>query len=214
MALLEDDAVGGFQGGALTDDDSIVFQQRHAHAWVEWWKDGVGWIVDDATPAATSARGRLTGLDRLIERLRVLWDDRVIDYAFEDQQVAVNSVARALRGKGLGTAFKLGAGTVVIAVAVALILARLRRRRRAGVAGDLLAREILAAAERWSGEPARPSATVREVVEGAPHPLLRAAVEAYERTRFGGPPVERERLEALRRDLRGLQRRASPPDGR
>lgn len=202
--------VGGFQGGALTDDDSVVFQQRHAHAWVEWWQEDVGWIVDDATPTATMPRERLSGLDGLLERLSAFWGDSVVDYALEDQQVAVSAVARALRGLHLGSLVKGGLVAVVVIGPVVMLLLRLRQRRRLGIAGDVLAREILEAAERWSGVRATPSATIREVVEASPHPLLRAAVDIYERARFGGPPVERTRVDTLRRELRALRRAAGP----
>jgi len=203
--------VGGYQGGALTDDGSVVFQQRHAHAWVEWWQDGAGWVVDDATPAATATRERLGPFDGAIERLRAFWDDRVVDYALEDQQTAVSGIARALRGKNLGKAFRAGVVLVVVGAVFGWIAQRLRRRRRASLAGDALAREIVAAVERLTGGRVAATATVREIVglagsDDASRRVLDDALDVYERMRFGGEAVAAPRLTALRQALRGLRR--------
>lgn len=201
--------VGGFQGGALTDDGNVVFQQRHAHAWVEWWHDGAGWIVDDATPAATAPRERLGPVDGAIERLRAFWDDRIVDYALEDQQSALSTIVRALRGRNLGKAFRTAVVIVVVAGMVGWLAQRLRRRRRAAVAGDALAREIVAAIERVSGRRAPTSSTLRELLvvvdAGDARVVLDDAVGVYERLRFGGEAVAPGRVTAMRSVLRGLR---------
>jgi hypothetical protein len=205
--------IGGFQGGALADDGSVVFQQRHAHAWVEWWQEGAGWVVDDATPAATATRERLGLFDGAIERLRAFWDDRVVDYALEDQQSALSTIIRALRGRNLGKAFRATVVVVVIGAVVFWLAQRLRRRRRAALAGDALAREIVAAIERVTQTRAPPSSTVRELlaVVDADHarPVLDDAVAIYERMRFGGKPMAAKRVAATLRALRALR----PPRG-
>jgi transglutaminase-like putative cysteine protease len=197
--------IGGFQGGALADDGSVVFQLRHAHAWVEWWQDGVGWIVDDATPAATANRERLGPFDGVIERLRVFWDDRVVDYALEDQQTALKSVSQTLRGHNLGKMLRAAVVGVPVLVVVVLVAARFRRRQSGRAAGDTLARHIVDAAERWSGERRSPSMTVREIVEQSPHPVLRRALEAYEGVRFGGVVPDSTVIGGLVRELKALK---------
>jgi len=197
--------IGGFQGGALADDGSVVFQMRHAHAWVEWWQEGVGWIVDDATPAATATRERLGMFDGVIERLRVFWDDRVVDYGLEDQQTALKSVSQALRGHNLGKMLRASVVVVPIAVVLVFLVARLRRRRSGRVAGDTLARHIVDAAERLCGERRSPSMTVREIVEQSPHPVLRRALDAYEAVRFGGVGLDPTMINGLVRELKALK---------
>jgi hypothetical protein len=197
--------IGGFQGGALADDGSVVFQMRHAHAWVEWWQDGVGWIVDDATPAATAPRQHLGRFDGLVERLRVFWDDRVVDYALEDQQSALQSVSRAVQGKNLGKMLRGSVAFAVVAGVLFIVARRLRRRRSGQAAGDVLARHIVSAAERLSGQRALPTWTVREIVESHPHPVLRHAVEVYERLRFGGCAHDPVLVASLLRDLKALK---------
>jgi hypothetical protein len=205
--------VGGFQGGALADDGSVVFQQRHAHAWVEWWHPEKGWIVDDATPAATQPRERLGVFDGLIEQVRAFWYDRVTDYALEDQQTALSSVTRALRGKDLRAALRVGLVVVVVAGSLALVLRQRRRTRRAAVAGDALVRELIAALARLHEKPPSHNATVRELVatvtETAHRRVLDEALADYEGMRFGGVEVSAERLDSTCRALRRL--RPLPP---
>ena len=198
--------VGGFQGGALTDDNTIVFQQRHAHAWVEWWKDGVGWIVDDATPQATASRERLGGLNALLELVQVFWDDRVVDYSLQDQETALRGISRALRGRHLGTIFKVGVAVVVVVAVVFVAWRRLRRRRSAAAVGDRLGREIVAAAARLSQQTIPAGWTLAEVVDRHPHETLRAALRQYERHRYGNDVLDIDVVEALVKALRAVRR--------
>jgi transglutaminase-like putative cysteine protease len=201
--------VGGFQGGALAADGSVVFQQRHAHAWVEWWHDEKGWIIDDATPAASLPREHLGLFDDFIEEVRSFWYERVTDYALADQQTAISSITRALRGHDLRSTVRLVVvGGLAIGV-VAWALGRRRSQRRAARAGDDLARELSDAIERLTGRPALPISTLRELVdavEDADHrSVLDEALRLYESVRFGGAFVSAERLQATRRSLRRLR---------
>ncbi len=203
--------VGGFQGGALAEDSTIIFQQRHAHAWVEWWKDGVGWIVDDATPQATASRERLGGIGALIERVRVFWDDRVVDYSLQDQESALLRITRALRGKHLGTLLKvsmaLGAAVVVVVVG----WRRLRRRRSAAAVGDRLGRAIVEAVGRLAQHSVPSAWTIAEAVASHPHTTLSTALMHYERHRYGNEVLDIDVVDGLVRDLRALRRPAAPP---
>jgi hypothetical protein len=55
---------GGFSpGGRRKGEDEWVVRDRDAHAWVEAWFDGIGWVTFDPTPAAAPARQRLAELD-------------------------------------------------------------------------------------------------------------------------------------------------------
>jgi transglutaminase-like putative cysteine protease len=204
MAGVPARVVGGFQGGARADDGAVVFQMRHAHAWVEWWQDGVGWVVDDATPEPGEAREHLSGLDALVEGVRRFWDDRVVDYALEDQQDALRRVSQAVAGRGLGAL--LVGGVVVVVIMGALVALRRRLLQRASVArqGDRLTDELVAAVTRLTG--ARPSSTstLREAVTGLSPRVLHDAVDACERIRFGGEALPSARVQALVDALRAL----------
>jgi transglutaminase-like putative cysteine protease len=204
MAGVPARVVGGFQGGALADDDSVVFQMRHAHAWVEWWNDDVGWVVDDATPESGETRERLAGLDALVEGIRRFWDDRVVDYALDDQQDALRRVSQAVAGRGLGS---LLTGAVVVVVVGASLVALWRRwLRRASAArqGDRLTEELVAAVARLTGEPPSSTSTLREATAGLAPAVLRDAVDACERVRFGGEALPAAHVQALVDALRSL----------
>ncbi|MDP2341708.1 MAG: transglutaminaseTgpA domain-containing protein [Deltaproteobacteria bacterium] len=199
--------VGGFQGGALASDGSIVFQQRHAHAWVEWWKDDYGWIVDDATPEPTANREELHGIDALIDNLRRFWDDRVVDYSLSDQQTALQTVLNAVRGKNLGKISKAVAASAVVVVGVGWLWRRVRRRASEKQRANKLAEEILRAVKRLKGdEPwSSSSSTLREAIFGHDHAVLRKAVSLYEQARFGNIAVDDAELLRLIEALRALK---------
>jgi hypothetical protein len=207
--------VGGFQGGAW-NGDVVVFQERHAHAWVEWWDDAAGWIVDDATPLAAAAREDLAGIDSFIERFRHFWDDRVLDYSLQDQSDALSQARRSLRRMELpsGTTL-LGLAIPVVLASALLAVSRMRRRRRAHA--HPLAEAIVEAVARATRAPVEPSSTLREAVARVDHegPLRDALVVAlgvYERERFGGTRASamdrQDAMLALRRAARAPARDA------
>jgi transglutaminase-like putative cysteine protease len=211
--------VGGFQGGAW-DDGVVVFQERHAHAWVEWWADGVGWIVDDATPLATAPREELATFASLVDRVRRFWDDQVIDYSLQDQSDRLTQARRAWRSvspqaKALG----LGLAVPVVLALLVLVALRVRRRTRAKGGAHPLAAAIVDAVSRTTQRPVPASWTVREAVAAAPSDnalahALRAALAAYERERFGGGRVGDLEVGRHRRALKAAVRnhpRASAP---
>lgn len=46
----------GFTPGAVTQSGDIVVRDTNAHAWVEMWMDGTGWVTFDPTPLSDSAQ--------------------------------------------------------------------------------------------------------------------------------------------------------------
>lgn len=211
--------VGGFQGGAW-DEGVVVFEERHAHAWVEWYLPGHGWVVDDGTPLATAAREELSGLAALVEALRRQWDDRVLDYSLGDQSDALRGARRALRGLDIEAKQGLTAVGAVAAVGLVLVALRRRRHRDPSAAMHPLARALLEAARPWLRRPPSPAATVREAVDeatlklGHEDPLaqtLRAGLSLYEADRFGAAPPPPGAVRAMRQRLRRAARSHAPP---
>jgi hypothetical protein len=47
----------GFSGGEPEDDGFRALRRSDAHAWVEVWFPGIGWVTSDPTPAAAETRG-------------------------------------------------------------------------------------------------------------------------------------------------------------
>jgi hypothetical protein len=213
--------VGGYQGGSWDPaDGTVVFTERNAHAWVEWFEPGTGWIVDDPTPLATAPRVRLEGFAALLERIQRFWDDSVLDYAFSDQLDLARGLRDAMQdggGEGRKLPWPAILGGLFGAVALALVVAALRRARRRGGGdrpGRSLARALEAAVHRCGASPVHPEETLREAVgraaprvSGEDARVLRDALRLYEGLRFGaqrpGPTAE----QAARRSLDSSRRR-------
>lgn len=208
--------VGGFQGGAW-DDDVVVFQERHAHAWVEWWDDEAGWIVDDATPLASAPREEMTALSSLFDRARRFWDDQVIDYSMQDQVDSLSRARRSLQGVTLATpAVAFGGALLVMAGFAFFLWARRRRRNVLALHVHPLARAIVTAVGARRSEAVPAAWTVREAVEKIPADdelgaALRGALAVYERARFGGRPADAAEVRHHLRTLREGTRRAKSP---
>lgn len=211
--------VGGYQGGAWdASDDVVIFTGQNAHAWVEWFLPGAGWIVDDPTPLATATRAELRGIEALLERLQRFWDDRVLDYALGDQLQLAGQVQRALSAaadeedEGLAAS----AGVVVAALAAACVLgiAWRRRRRRGRLAGDpedKLAAALLSALARYRGAAVGDAETLREATASLPalsgedRAVLERALAFYERRRFAGGIVDAGDLQRSAAELAALR---------
>lgn len=208
--------VGGFQGGAW-DEGVVVFEERHAHAWVEWYLPGHGWVVDDGTPLATAPREQLSGLAALVEALRRQWDDRVLDYSLGDQSEALQSARRAVGRLDAQAKRLLVALAGVVTLVLAVVAWRRRRRRDPAAAEHPLARALVDTAGHRLQRPISASLTVREAVDAAlgeltpDDPLARALREAlslYEGDRFGNRHPDPAALRAARAKLKSASRQA------
>jgi len=121
--------VGGFYGGEPNPfADWVLVRQSDAHAWVEAWIDGKGWVQLDATPAAAASDGpRLWSA--LIDLASARWQALILDYSLETQIRGVLDLvgwmggARLPVGQGMGTAVGVGVGgTVVLLVVGGMVL--------------------------------------------------------------------------------------------
>lgn len=107
----------GFGPGVAGSDGRWVIRDRDAHAWVEVWYQGVGWVVFDPTPRAAKAAGLshssavalLVGCVLLAFALaiwrrppRVTGEDLLVRLARQEQDVATLRESAAVLGRTIG----------------------------------------------------------------------------------------------------------------
>lgn len=219
--------VTGYVGGRENPYGGYwIIRQSDAHAWVEVWLDGGGWVRVDPTAAIAATRietsrggsadtvlgvslrgpgSWLANAALRIDALREVWRQRILQYDVGAQE----SLLQLLRMPA-ADASRLG---LLLGVAVGAVFAWLTwlvRRDLAAAGGDALARAYgrLCARLAAAGLP-------REASEGAEHYAQRIAaarpelaataaplLRRYSRLRYGPGPADRQAMLRLARALR------------
>jgi protein-glutamine gamma-glutamyltransferase len=205
--------VGGYMGGSWDSSaDLVVFTGSNAHAWVEWYEPGRGWVVDDATPPVDARL--LSGIATMLERARRFWDDEVVDFGLEQQAQIFSSVVSTFRTPVVTTKHlpvrQVVVGLLGVMLGTLLILLRRGWRRRQRTSVSPLVRALESALQRVTGEPVPPSYTLREAVQKLLNRLpqtsrdtLQDALQVYEVSRFR---AESRNVRDERRVIRDLRR--------
>jgi transglutaminase-like putative cysteine protease len=93
--------VNGFRGGEYNDvTGSYIVRARDAHAWVEAFFPGYGWISFDPTPAASVQKPAGNWMSRLalyVDAMREFWREWVINYDFAHQRTLTTDTATRAR---------------------------------------------------------------------------------------------------------------------
>jgi transglutaminase-like putative cysteine protease len=204
---------GYAHGDSTSQPDKTVFRESDAHAWVQVWYPGIGWVNSDATPPAAAAIQALekpATSDAAASGHPHRWKRLALLAAARDAAVGVRPV---LGGIAAAVAVSLGAG---------LVFAAQRRRARQPLGGHpagypTSARPATSPAPRGpviaaylrladsTGSPAGPAAapaqTMREAAArlGADDnsaPDIRRALDLLERECYGAEPLSEIEIDA------------------
>ena len=217
----------GFTPGTPVGNDTVVVRDRNAHAWVELWIDGLGWISFDPTPRGDNpsttdalpfdAAAYLEQIEAA-ERARQAEASGSVPLFPGDDRFDIPSPLAGGGDSDSGTSapgwLPELVGTLVVAAAIlgavpALKARRRRKRLRRIEQGDIsgMWAEIVDRLIDADQQP-EPTDTPREFAAGRPQ--LRALAAAYSRQTYGpeGTPSPNavqsavESYEATRADLK------------
>jgi hypothetical protein len=211
--------VNGFLGGEWSEfGNYLAVTQNQAHAWVEVWFQGFGWVPFDPTPAGTGEGfaeaawfwpGRF-----LFDALQHRWNKWVLDYSFQTQfdllqraQQAFSPDARSGSQSSPGGGGNLPGGPLWWAIGVLLLGGSvLWAFRREGVS-RLSSRTYLhlRAAGKKAGLPAdalHSPLRFTRYLEAAGHPAaapVREVVALYLEDRYSGASIPARAVLSMRR---------------
>lgn len=216
--------VGGFQRGEWNPYGRyFMVRLSDAHAWVEAYLDGMGWVTFDPSPRAAAADERPSPLALYLDAARMRWYRYVINWSLQDQRLFASTVHRQARDASLAFAWpgdwrgKLWFIAPAVAGAAAVLGWLIWRFGRTGQARQSVGRpprfyeRALRALARHGLSPEPPetarqfSARARLEAPTWAEPLARITA-TYERTRFGLTPPTEDEMRDVERCLLALER--------
>jgi transglutaminase-like putative cysteine protease len=217
--------VGGFQRGEWNPYGRyFMVRLSDAHAWVEAYFDGLGWVTFDPSPRMQpEPRTGPWALSLQLDAARMRWYRYVVNWSVQDQRGMVSTVQRQAQDFRLAFAWPrdwrarswLTAGGSLLAAAGLLWLARHVRRRGVTRPSARMPRFYQRALRQLArhGLALDPAETARQFCgrAGAAAPACAAPLTritgAYERARFGALPLSDAELSDVERCLVELEKR-------
>ena len=210
----------GFTSGTWKDGTWTV-TDHDAHAWVEAWFAGYGWLTFDPTPGRGTLSATYTNASDSADAIRALGTGRFLGAGFVPRN-AGRGVAPVVEADGGGIPWRL---IVPFAAVAAALLALALVKASPAIAGAATsdprrrasaARAELAAFVRDQGSEVSASASVDELVLE----LRRLGVgsdafaAAFSRARYGPPAGAARAADETRKELRGSSRSSAAGSGR
>ena len=214
--------VNGFLGGEWSEfGDYLAVTQNQAHAWVEVWFPGFGWVPFDPTPAGTGAAEALSAWlwpgRFLFDAIQHRWNKWILDYSFQTQFNLLQRGQELLRQSPLPDqdpdrdgGSRLPRGFLLWAMgAMALVGAGLLTRR-SSASHPLETRLFLRLREsgRRAGIPGKAlhsPLSLTRYLEAVDHPSAssaKAVVDGYLHARYSGEGLEPARQAAMTQALK------------
>ena len=207
----------GFTSGTYEDGEWVV-TDHDAHAWVEVWFAGHGWVPFDPTPGRGTFGGRYSFASDSQEAVDALGRGDLSGAALLERGLPDGvdiPLAEAANEGRAPSLFALVLGTGALWVGIVgfgkAILRRLRYLTRDPRRAASASRQELEEFLRDQGIAIAPSATLDDLRRAVGEEIgvdARPYAEAAARARFGRPAAARLGAETARRELRTLLRRA------
>jgi protein-glutamine gamma-glutamyltransferase len=218
--------IGGFQRGEWNPYGRyFMVRLSDAHAWVEAYFDGPGWVTFDPSPRGSAMfDDQPSALALYLDAARMRWYRYVVNWSLQDQRLFASTVQRQARDARLALAwpaewrsklwFLIPAG-VGAAVALGWMIWRfgpVGQTRQTGTRPPRFYERALRALARRGlfPEPAETArqfwARARRATPACGEPLARIT-STYERVRFGLTEPSEEEMREVERCLLALERR-------
>jgi hypothetical protein len=218
--------VGGFQRGEWNPYGRyFMVRLSDAHAWVEAYFDGLGWMTLDPSPRVDADGPDGPGaLSLYLDSARMRWYRYVVNWSREDQRIVVSAIQRQaqdlrltldwIRGWRRPGSWPALAGLLLAAAALGRLTWRRRRARPASAAVARMPRFYVRALRLLArrGLAPAPAETARQFCEraGAAAPACAAPLaritRVYERARFGAAALTDTERSDVERSLAELER--------
>jgi transglutaminase-like putative cysteine protease len=217
--------VGGFQRGEWNPYGRyFMVRLSDAHAWVEAYFDGPGWVTFDPSPRSSALPGQPSALALYLDAVRMRWYRYVVNWSLQDQRLLASTVQRQARDARLAVRWPIEWRSklwllIPVAVGAVLVLGwviwrfgRIDEIRQTGVRPPRFYERALRALARRGVSP-EPAETARQFWDRArlttpacAEPLARITT-TYERVRFGLRAATEDEMREVERCLLALEGR-------